>query len=68
MEFIRMSRQENDPPSLVGTMYRLFQEELIPHGGNKGDLPVFVVSSGAAYKPPGMGSHGHGADATAEAK
>eukprot|EP00435_Cladocopium_sp_Y103_P034744 s1431_g9.t1 len=29
LEFIRMSRQEVEPPNLVRTMYRLFQEELI---------------------------------------
>lgn len=29
LEFIRMSRQEVEPPNLVRSMYRLFQEELI---------------------------------------
>jgi len=29
LEFIRMSRQDVEPPNLVRTMYRLFQEELI---------------------------------------
>ncbi|CAK9071295.1 unnamed protein product [Durusdinium trenchii] len=29
MEFIRMSRDDHEPPNLVTTMFRLFQEELI---------------------------------------
>ena len=54
-----MSRRDDDPPSLVSTMYRLFQEELIHRSPPKdGELPIFMVSSGAAYKPPGMGGSG----------
>ena len=63
LEFIRMSRRDDDPPSLVSTMYRLFQEELIHRSPKDGELPIFMVSSGAAYKPPGMGSGGSGGDA-----
>lgn len=58
LEFIRMSRRDDDPPSLVSTMYRLFQEELIHRSPKDGELPIFMVSSGAAYKPPGMGGSG----------
>lgn len=55
MEFIRMSRRDSDGGNLVSTMYRQFQEEII----HRGEAPMFTVTSGAAYKPPGMGHSGH---------
>ncbi|CAL1164544.1 unnamed protein product [Cladocopium goreaui] len=47
-----MSRRDDDPPSLVSTMYRLFQEELIHRSPKDGELPIFMVSSGACCGRP----------------
>lgn len=65
LEFIRMSRRDNEPPNLVATMHRLFQEELI-HRSQDGELPIFTVTSGVAYNPlkphgahPHQGTHTH---------
>lgn len=69
LEFIRMSRRDNEPPNLVATMHRLFQEELI-HRRQDGELPIFTVTSGVAYNPlKPHGAHPHqGTHTQVEAK